>query len=66
MNHDATHCFDYTKVCPKSCYRAKLTEDLYSQIYQLPTSWAHFRGTKECPRAPVSAVKEQSFTRRLL
>ncbi len=21
MNHDATHCLDYCKDCPKTCYR---------------------------------------------
>lgn len=50
MNHDATHCADYRKDCPKSCYRAELTEDLHKIFYPLPTSWAHFKGTKECPQ----------------
>ena len=50
MNHDATHCFDYNKSCPKSCYRAQLTEELKRIAYPLPTSWAHFKGTKECPK----------------
>ncbi len=50
MNHDVTHCADYKKSkCPKSCYRAQLTEDLRRRIYLLPTSWAHFKGTRECP-----------------
>lgn len=51
MNHDATHCADYKKsICPKSCYRAQLTEELRNIVYPLPTSWANYRGTKECPR----------------
>ena len=50
MNHDATHCGDYKKqVCPKSCYRAQLTEDLKNINYFLPTSWSSFKGTKICP-----------------
>ena len=50
MNHDATHCADYKKSkCPKICYRAMLTEELRNIIYVLPTSWAHLKGTKECP-----------------
>ncbi len=51
MNHDATHCSDYKKSCPKSCYRAQLTADLKKiwHLYRLPTSWSHFKGTKECP-----------------
>ena len=50
MNHDASHCYDYKKgTCPKSCYRAELTEDLKKINYFLPTSWCHFKGTKYCP-----------------
>lgn len=53
MNHDATHCADYKKSkCPKNCYRAQLTEELRNIYYPLPTSWAHFEGTKECPKPP--------------
>lgn len=52
MNHDATHCDDYKKSkCPKQCYRAQLTQDLRKRPYLffLPISWAHFKGTQECP-----------------
>lgn len=53
MNHDATHCADYKKsVCPKSCYRAQLTEELRHIVYLLPTSWANLKGTKMCPKWP--------------
>ena len=48
MNHDATHCLDYKKSCPKSCYRAQLTKELKNIYYPLPVSRAHFKGTKEC------------------
>lgn len=51
MNHDATHCADYKQGCPKNCYRAQLTEDLRKTYYPLPTSWAHFEGTKECTKS---------------
>lgn len=54
MNHDATHCADYKKgKCPKSCYRAELTQDLKDNFYAfrfLPISYANFKGTKECPK----------------
>jgi hypothetical protein len=51
MNHDAAHCLDYKKSsCPKSCYRAQLTEELKNIYYPLPTSWCHYKGTKECPK----------------
>lgn len=53
MNHDATHCADYQKSkCPPSCYRAQLTEELRHISYTLPTSWANYKGTKECPKWP--------------
>ena len=50
MNHDATHCLDYKNSCPKSCYRAQLTEELKNIVYPLPVSWCHFKGTKQCPK----------------
>lgn len=53
MNHDATHCFDYDKAkCSKTCYRAQLTEELKHIQYDLPTSWAMFKHTKNCPKWP--------------
>lgn len=58
MNHDATHCADYTTACPKGCYRAQLTADLRKTIYTLPTSWASFKGSKECPKWP-KPIKEE-------
>lgn len=48
MNHDATHCFDWTPECPVDCYRAQLTKDLKEINYPLPTSWAFFKGTDTC------------------
>lgn len=53
MNHDATHCADYKKSkCPKSCYRAQLTQELRetSRWFWLPISWAHFEGTQYCAK----------------
>lgn len=62
MNHDANHCLDYTPKCPKKCYRAQLTEDLRKRVnYPLPTSWAHYKGTKECHLKPTGGrVKEDA------
>lgn len=51
MNHDATHCFDYTSDCPTECYRARLTQDLENrreEFIAIPLSWSHFKGTEEC------------------
>ena len=54
MNHDATHCTDYKKSrCPKSCYRAQLTQDLFdnwSRFRFLPVSWSNLRWSEECPK----------------
>ena len=52
MNHDATHCSNWTTSCPKSCYRAQLTEELRRIGYPLPTSWAMFKYTNHCPKWP--------------
>ena len=54
MNHDATHCADYKEdKCPKSCYRAELTEDFIkrkTEFIGIPISYASFAGTSECGR----------------
>lgn len=56
MNHDATHCADYRKSrCPRSCYYAKLTEDLKTkkktgQLLGIPMSFDSFKDTDVCPR----------------
>lgn len=46
MNHDYTHCSDYTKDCPKDCFRAQLCRDLKPWTF---VSFAPFKGTEECP-----------------
>ena len=55
MNHDYAHCLDYDKKkCPKTCFRANLTEDLneHSDRYVgMLFTWASFMGTKECKRS---------------
>lgn len=60
MNHDACHCMDYMRgVCPKKCYRAKLTEELRNIAHPYPTSWAHFKGTQYCPKWPKKEDKHE-------
>ena len=62
MNHDATHCTDYSKSrCPKSCYRAQLTQELFdnwSRFRFFPVSWANFRRSEECPLRKEEKVTE--------
>ena len=49
MNHDYAHCLDYEKgKCPKKCFRAILTEDLYENKIDDPVAWTHFKGTQYC------------------
>lgn len=49
MNHDATHCLDWTQDCPNECYRAMITADLHSlRGHRIIASWANFAGTEEC------------------
>ncbi len=52
MNHDYCHCADYIKSkCPKSCFRAQLTEDLEHRpdLIGIPMTYANLKGTDECP-----------------
>lgn len=62
MNHDATHCADYRKSrCPKSCYRAQLTQDLrdnWLRYIFLPVSWSNYRRMDECPLHIKDKVEE--------
>ena len=53
MNHDYAHCLDFSKDCPKDCFRAKLTKDLKENAYKYAWKewdWMSFKGTKECKR----------------
>lgn len=62
MNHDATHCDDYRKSrCPKSCYRAQLTQELFDNWLRfsfLPVSWSNLRRSEECPLHIKDKVEE--------
>lgn len=62
MNHDATHCSDFTEECPMECFRAQLARDLSKEALWFAhlgviVSFAHLKGTKEC-----ALVKEGSGT----
>lgn len=51
MNHDYAHCLDYTKDCPKDCFRAQLQRDIEenrSEFVGVPMTYAHLGGTNEC------------------
>ena len=52
MNHDNAHCLDFKKNCPKKCFRAQLTREVeeIEELQFIPLTWAHFKGTEECPR----------------
>lgn len=60
MNHDVAHCGDYDPMtCPKTCYRAQVTADLYARadMVGVLVSFIDFRtnGDQECPLAPSYA-----------
>ena len=51
MNHDYTHCADFTKRCPEKCFYAQLERDLRKRWRELITkqiSYGHFGGTSLC------------------
>lgn len=52
MNHGFAHCADYDKsICPKSCFRARLTEDVSNmkeQLKYIPLTYVHFKNTQYC------------------
>ena len=52
MNHDMTHCLDYDKQCPTTCFYAMLNADYrkrYLDFMGRPLSWSHLRGADGCP-----------------
>ena len=51
MSHDYTHCLDYTKDCPKDCFRAQLQRDIEkrrSEFIGAPLTYSHLGSTVEC------------------
>lgn len=56
MNHDYAHCIEYTKDCPKDCFRAELQRDIEenrSEFIGVPLTYAHLGGTNECVNRQV-------------
>lgn len=51
MNHDYTHCLDFTPKCPHRCFRAQLERDLkdrWTEFVGMPISYAHFHRDGLC------------------
>lgn len=48
MNHDYAHCADFDKSCPRSCFRAALTEEYREKHLNFPVPWSHLRDTDDC------------------
>ena len=59
MNHDYTHCADYSSACPKTCFRAELAEDLKRIDYRLPLSYSNLKYTKYCPKWPTKPANQK-------
>ncbi len=59
MNHDYSHCLDFTKSCPVSCFRAQLCRDLKinPSMAGVPVSFMHLGDTDECPKKGKSNEK---------
>lgn len=64
MNHDYTHCLDFTEKCPKKCFRAQLERDLRNNAKDyagMCFSYAHFyarlKGSRECCMIGDSGIK---------
>lgn len=47
LNHENTHCADYSEDCPKECYRGRLVRDL-AGVPVNKVRWAFLKGTEEC------------------
>lgn len=63
MNHDYAHCLDYTKDCPRECFRAQLQKDIEerrSEFVGNPLTYAHLGGTDECKLA-----KDKNVTNKM-
>lgn len=69
MNHDATHCADYTEgKCPESCYRGQLTKELaerHKDYVGIPISYASFKGTSECEMVNRPKTEEMQMLDQL-
>ena len=64
MNHDYSHCWDYTEKCPKSCFRAQLQRDLMreetrARLVNVPISYSGFAGTHYCPLSKKNGGKRK-------
>lgn len=69
MNHDATHCSDYTEgKCPANCYRGQLTKDLAErrgEFIGIPISYASLKGTSECEMSNRPKTEEMKMMDQL-
>ena len=67
MNHDCTHCIDFSEWCPQSCELAKLNRDLknISDGY-VSISYAHFLRSCMCPFGAVAGNAMKSMIKNLM
>lgn len=50
MNHDVTHCIDFTEACPNICHLAQLSRDLKNvKDNYIQISYTHFYKSCMCP-----------------
>ena len=58
MNHDYAHCIDFTKDCPKDCFRAQLVRDLKPGLI---VSFMSLKDTDECMKNKISTTTESAI-----
>ena len=56
MNHDRTHCVDFTEACPNKCFFAKLARDLPNvEDSYFEISFTHYYGSPMCQSGEVAS-----------
>lgn len=65
MNHDVTHCIDYSDDCPTYCKLAKLQKDLKNiKDKYIQISYAHFLHSCLCPMMSQPERKKGEWERK--
>ena len=66
MNHDRTHCIDFSEFCPEQCELAKLNRDLKNIQGFAQISYAHFLKSCMCPFSIVAKNTLHDIITRLM
>jgi len=58
--NDYTYCSDWRETCPKSCFRAEITDNMRPLKVGEEYSFAHFKGTDECVLTHGDIIRRMS------